>query len=159
MAHEIDPRDARLALGSIEQQRKQVLAEIDFPAWYWWGLAIGWVGLGLVADLGWAWASVLATLTFGVVHSVVAQHVLSGRHGSNRLSIRADVVSHRVPLLAFLCLVGLVAVSVVVALLVYADGARHPATIASCFVAVMVLLGGPLLMATVREHAQARLTQ
>jgi hypothetical protein len=62
-------------------------------------------------------------------------------------------------MLAFFCLLGLVAIEIVVALLVYADGARHPATVASCFVAVMVLLGGPLLMANIRRHAQAQLTQ
>jgi hypothetical protein len=159
MAHDIDPRDAQLALGSIEHRRQQVLAEIDMPTWYWWGLALGWIGLGAVSDLGWAWATVLATIAFGAGHSAVAQYVVTGRHGSNRLSIRADLVTRRLPMIVFFCLLGLVAIEIVVAVLVYADGARHPATIASCFVAVMVLLGGPLLMANIRERAQAQLTR
>jgi hypothetical protein len=132
-----------------------VLAEIDLPAWYWWGLALGWVGLGILSDLGWAWVTLAATIAFGAVNSVVAQHVLSGRHGSHRLSIRADEVSHRIPVVVFTGIVLLVGVTIAVALLLHADGARHPATIASVFVAVLIVLGGPYLMATVRRDAQA----
>jgi hypothetical protein len=155
MAPDIDPRDARLALGSIEQRRRQVLAEVGLPTWYWWGLALGWVGLGILADLGWAWVTLAATLVFGASHSAVAQHVLTGRHGSHRLSVRADLVSRRIPVVVFGCLLALVVVTVGVALVLNADGARHPATIAGSFVAVVVLLGGPSLMSTMRRRAQA----
>jgi hypothetical protein len=51
MANDITDAEARLALRSIEERRREVIAEIDMPRWYWWGLALGWIVLGFVADL------------------------------------------------------------------------------------------------------------
>jgi hypothetical protein len=50
-------------------------------------------------------------------------------------------------------LVALVAVNVAAALVLNADGTRHPATVASVLVAVIIVLGGPLLLATARRRA------
>ena len=72
MANDITDAEARLALRSIEERRRQVIAEIDMPRWYWWGLALGWIGLGFVTDLGHPWVTAAATLAFGAVHSGVA---------------------------------------------------------------------------------------
>ena len=153
MSNDISDADARLALNSIEQRRLQVIAEIDMPWWYWWGVALGWVALGVVTDLGNPWVIATATLLFGAVHSAVAQHVLSGRHRSRRLSVRQDLVSRHTPALLFCCLIGLTLVTIVIGFLVDADGARHPSTIATAFAAVAVLCGGPTLMAAVRRRA------
>ena len=51
-------------------------------------------------------------------------------------------------------LLAMVVVTVGLALLADADGADHPATIASVVVAVAVICGGPNLMAAVRRRAQ-----
>ena len=83
--------------------------------------------------------------------------MLSGRHGSRQLSVRADVVDRRLPLLVFGGLIGLAAVTIVLALLAHADGAEHPVTIASIVVAVAVLLGGPTVVAAVRRRAERAL--
>ncbi|HEV7761399.1 MAG TPA: hypothetical protein VGO78_20480 [Acidimicrobiales bacterium] len=154
MTNDISEADARLALGSIEQRRRQVIAEIDVPRWYWWGVALGWIALGAVTDLDHAWVTALATLVFGAVHSSVAQHVLSGRHRSPQLSVRADVVDHRLPVLVLGYLVVLALVTIGLAVLVDADGAGHPVTIASVVVAVAVLGGGPQLTAAARRRAE-----
>ena len=152
--NDISEADARLALGSIEQRRRQVIAEIDMPRWYWWGVALGWVALGVVADIGNAWATAAATLVFGAVHSTVAPRVLSGRHKTRRLSVRADVVSRYTPALVLGFLVAMALVTILVGVLLYEDGAGHPVTIASVIVALAVLCGGPSLMAAVRRHAE-----
>jgi hypothetical protein len=55
--------------------------------------------LGVITDLGHPWLTLGATVVFGAVHATVAQHVLSGRHRSSQLSVRADVVSRHSPLL------------------------------------------------------------
>jgi hypothetical protein len=154
MSDDITYEEARSTLGSIEQRRRQVIAEIDMPRWYWWGLAVGWIVLGAISDIGSAWLAAAATLVFGAVHSAVAQRVLSGRHRSPQLSIRADVVSHHVPALVIGFLLSMAAATIVLALLAEADGARHPVTMTSVVVAVAVLLGGPGLMAAVRRRAE-----
>jgi hypothetical protein len=145
--------EARVALRSIERQRQQVIAEIDLPQWYWISVAGGWVVLGVLADYGPAWATVVGTVLFGAAHAAVAPRVLSGRHGSPRLSVRSDLVSHEIPGLVIGFLVLLTVVTVALALIANADGARHAALLASVVVASLVLLGGPRLMDLVRRRA------
>jgi hypothetical protein len=65
-------------------------------------------------------------------------------------------VGRRAPAIIFAFLVGLGAVTVAASLLAYADGAGHPATMASVLVAVAILLGGPRLMAAIRTNAIRR---
>jgi hypothetical protein len=141
-------------LTSIERRRQQVIAEINLPAWYWFVLAGGWVILGILADYAPAWAAAVGTLLFGAVHSTVAQRVVSGRRGSSQLSISRDLVSRRIPLVVIGFLIVMTVATIGAALLFDADGARHPATLASGVVAVVVLVGGPALMASVRRRAQ-----
>jgi hypothetical protein len=151
----ISESEARFALGSIEQRRQQVMAEIDLPSWYWTLMATGWVGLGILADYGPAWSAVVGTVLFGAVHSTIAGRVLSGRRGSPQLSIRPELVAHRVPALVISFLLGMVAATVGIALLLNADGARHPAALGSGVVALLVLTGGPALMAMIRRRLVA----
>ncbi|HEY1650299.1 MAG TPA: hypothetical protein VGG09_00305 [Acidimicrobiales bacterium] len=157
MKNEVSEAEARLALSSIEQRRQQVIAEIDVPAWYWFGMAGGWVVLGVLADYGPSWATIAGTVLFGAVHASVAPRVLSGRHASPHLSVRSDLVSRRVPALVIGFLILMTIVTVALALIASADGARHPAILASVVVAALVLVGGPRLMAAVRRQAEQRL--
>jgi hypothetical protein len=156
MPHEISDTEAQLALSSIEQRRRQVIAEIDMPRWYWWGLAAGWVGLGILADLDHPWLTLVVTLGFGAAHAAVASHVLSGRHRSAQLSVRADVIDPHIPALVIGFLLVMVAATVVLALVANADGAQHPSIMASVVVAIVVVLCGPALMAAVRRRLEHR---
>jgi hypothetical protein len=152
VSNPISESEARFALSSIERRRQQVVAEINLPVWYWLLVAAGWAALGIIADYGPAWATVAGTLLFGAAHSALAGRVLSGRRGSPQLSIRPDLVSHRIPVLVIGFLMGMVGATVGIALVFHADGARHPAALASGVVAMLVLTGGPALMAMVRRH-------
>jgi hypothetical protein len=154
MSAPISETEARLALNSIEQRRQQVLAEISVPAWYWFFLAGGWVVLGILADYAPGWATVAATVLFGAAHATIAPRVLTGRRGSSQLSINPDLVSRRIPFLVIGFLLVMTAATVGFALLFNADGARHPASLAGGVVAIIVLAGGPALMAVVRRRAQ-----
>jgi hypothetical protein len=154
MAQDISDTEARLALSSIEHRRRQVIAEIDMPRWYWWSLAAGWIGLGILADLDHPWLTLAVTLCFGAAHAVAASHVLSGRHRSHRLSVRADVVDPHIPAVVIGFLLLMVAATLVLALVANADGARHPSILASVVVAILVPLSGPALMAAVRRRLE-----
>jgi hypothetical protein len=149
----ISDTEARLALDSIERRRHQILAEIDVPFWYWLVLAGGWVGLGVLADYGPGWATIVGTVLFGAVHAAFAPRIITGRRGSSQLSIHRDLVSRRIPLLVIGFLLVLIVATVGLGLLFHADGARHPATLAGVVVAMVVLSGGPALMASVRRRA------
>lgn len=148
--------EARVALHGVERARERVIDEIGMPWWYWWGLAACWIGLGVASDLASAWVLLGATLAFGVAHSVISSRLLAGRRRTGDLKVRADVAGRRAPLLVFGFLIALVAVTIVTALLADADGAGHPATMASVLVAVAILLGGPRVMAAIRTDAIRR---
>jgi hypothetical protein len=100
--------------------------------------------------------NIVATVGFGVIHSVLAPRVIDGRHGSRQLSVRADVVSRHVPALVIGFVLTLVVVTVGVAFLADALGALEPALIASMVVAIAVLIDGPQLMTFVRRRVQRR---
>ena len=153
MATEMTQSEARAALGEIERSRRQVIDEIDMPQWYWRGLALGWVGLGFVTDLRHPWVTAVATLVFGAVHSAVSHLVIGGRQRTTQLSVRAEVAGRHTPLLVFLGLVGLAALTILGSLAASADGARHPVTVVSIVVALLIVLGGPRVMAAVRDRA------
>lgn len=140
----VTPLEARAALNTVARGRRRVIDEIDLPRWYWLGVALGWIGLGLITDLRNNWLSVAATVGFGAVHAAVFPRVMSGRHRTQRLSVSADVAGREAPWLVIGALIALAAA---------ADGAGHPVTVASIVVAVMIVFGGPHLLAVVRSRA------
>jgi hypothetical protein len=123
------------------------------PRWYWWGLAVGWVLLGVLSDLDTPWLSLGATVAVGALHASIAPRVLNGRHGTRNLSVSVDTVGRHVAVLVIGGLLVAVVVTVAAALAVNADGARHPSIIASVIVAALVALGGPQLLAGIRRRA------
>jgi hypothetical protein len=157
MNNEVTEAEARLALNAIELRRQQVIAEIDVPSWYWLSVSGGWVVLGVLAQFAPSWATVVGTVAFGAVHSAVAPRVLSGRHASPHVSVHSDLVSHRVPALVIGFLILMTIITVGLAMILNADGARHAALLASVVVAALVLVGGPRLMDVVRRRAERRL--
>jgi hypothetical protein len=152
MAEHITTADAQAALDTVERGRLRVIEQIDVPRWYWWGLALGWVALGVIADLGHAWLTCIATFAFGAIHASVAPRVISGRHASGNLSVRASVAPPHLARLVIGGLVALGALTVGLALLARAAGADYPTTIASVVVAVILVLGGPWLLSEVRKR-------
>jgi hypothetical protein len=153
MSEQITADEARAALALAERGRRQVVDEIAIPTWYWWSVAVGWIALGVIADLKHAWLTTAATFAFGAAHSAVAPRVIHGRRGSGALSVRAELVGHRLSMLVLGGLVLLAGLTVAGALAAAADGAHHPATVASVPVAVAVVLGGPRLVEAVRRRA------
>jgi hypothetical protein len=149
----ITPQEARGALDTVARGRARVIDEIDLPRWYWVGLALGWIALGFVTDLRHPWLTAGATLVFGAVHSAVAPRVVDGRHRTQRVSVRRELTGRRAARLVMGAVVVLGALTVAGSLAVSADGARHPVTITSVFVALMIVLGGPHLLASVRRRA------
>ena len=154
MTNSLSDAEARLALHQVEQGRQRVIDQIGMPHWYWWGLAGCWIALGVLTDVANAWVVAGAAITFGAVHSAVSQRLLGGRRRTSGVKVRADVVGRRAPVIVSGFLIALAGVTTAAGFAAYADGAEHPGTIASVLVAVMILLGGPRLMAAIRTSAR-----
>lgn len=151
MAVGISPEDARDALASVARARQQIAEEVGLPGRYWWGMAGGWVALGVIADVGPAWLSIAATLVFGAGHAALASRVLDGRSRTDGVRVSAAVAGHRMPLIVIVLLLTLAAVTVGVALALHADGMAHPATGAAVLTAAVVGFGGPDLLRGLRR--------
>lgn len=152
MEHPVTPNEAREALDVVDRGRRHVIEEIDLPRWYWFGLALGWIALGFLTDLNHPWLTAAATLVFGAVHSAVAPRVVDGCHRSDRVRVRRELTGHQTARLVLGGVVVLGFLTVGGSLALHADGARHPVTITSIFVAIIIVLGGPQLLAAVRRR-------
>src|SRR3954454_14656541 len=117
----VSPAEARNALDAVRRERRRVLAEVGLPAWYWWGLAAGWIVLGVIADLGHPWLTAAATLVFGAVHSTVAPRVVGGGSRTARGAVRAELAARHTAPLVLGGLVALAGVTVVAAVILDAD--------------------------------------
>lgn len=146
------PVDAAAALADADRSRRRVVGRVGVPAWFWWSVALGWIALGVVTDLKHPIATSVATLVFGAVHSALAPRAVDGRRGHRDVSIRRDLVGRRLTAVVLGGIVALAAVTVAAAVLLSADGARHPVTEAAVLVAVLVLLGGPALVSRERRR-------
>lgn len=155
-AERLTADEARSALSDVHHARRVVVEEIGLPAWYLWGLALGWIGVGYVADLDRPWLSAAATLIFGAAHAAAFGRVRSGRRRSERVRVRRSAGVRHTSLLVFGSLVLLIGVTIAGALLARADGARHPSTMASILAAVCILLGGPAAMGWLRRSLVRR---
>jgi 4-hydroxybenzoate polyprenyltransferase len=153
MEPHVTANEARAALDSVERGRQQVIDQIALPSWYWFGLALGWIALGVITDLKHPWLTTAGTLLFGAVHSTVAPRVVDGRHRSHQVSVSRDLAGRQTARIVLGGIVVCAFITIGAALAVGGDGARHPVTIASVFVAVIILLGGPQLLAAVRRRA------
>jgi hypothetical protein len=82
--------------------------------------------------------------------------LLGGRQRNGDVRVRADVAGRRSALFVVGFLIGLVGLTIGLALGLNADGAGNPATWASLFVAVVIVLGGPRVMMWIRDDATRR---
>src|SRR4051812_34992717 len=135
--------------------RDKVAEEVGLPRGYWWAMAAGWLGLGVVGAVAPAWIATVATVAFGIGHSTLASRLLAGRSRTQRLQVSADVAGRRTPLIVIGMLVGLVVVTIGAGLALDADGADHAGIWAAVLVAAIVGFGGPEILRVLRRWAHA----
>ncbi|MEP9385094.1 hypothetical protein [Nocardioides sp. KR10-350] len=155
MAERIAPDEAREALAAVTGARERMAAEVGLPRLYWWGMAAGWLVLGVAGDVAPEWLAAVATLLFGAGHSTVASRLLDGRQRTGDVRVSAAVAGRRTPLVVIGMLLALVALTVAAALALDADGTGHPAIWAAAIIAVLVGFGGPEILRVLRRAVRA----
>jgi hypothetical protein len=155
MSEQMTPAEAQQALDVAERSRRQVAGEVGLPRGYWWAMAAGWVVLGVIGDEGPVWLASAATLLFGAAHSVLAARLLDGRRRSAEVRPSRSTAGRGTPFVVIGMLLALVAMTVGVGLLLDADGTGHAAIWAGAVTGVVVGLGGPEILATLRRWVRA----
>lgn len=146
---------ARAALDVADRAQRHVVDEIGLPRGYWWAMAGGWIVLGVLGSETSAWVAGAATLVFGAGHAALASRLLGGRRRTDGVQVSAAVAGRRTPLLVIGMLVVLVALTVVAALALDADGAGHAAIWAAVLVASVIGFGGPEILRVLRRWVRA----
>jgi 4-hydroxybenzoate polyprenyltransferase len=147
----IAPEEARASLDAVARAEQQVADEVGLPRTYWWGMAAGWVAFGVLADRAPAWLLIVATVLFGVGHSILASRLLDGRRRTGQVRPSRAAAGRRTPIVVVAMLLGLVATTVGAALALDADGAAHPSIWAALLVGSVVGFGGQEILRALRR--------
>ncbi|AXK35803.1 hypothetical protein DVA86_27410 [Streptomyces armeniacus] len=150
----IASEQARASLDAAEHARRQVTEEIGLPPGYWWAMAAGWLVLGACGAVL-PWLAGIAAGLFGAGHAVFASRLLTGRRRTRQIQVSASVAGRRIPVVVVGMLLGLVAVTVLAALALDADGAGHASIWAGGLMAVVIGFGGPDILRVLRGWARA----
>jgi hypothetical protein len=144
MTDQVRPEEAARALTEIDQRQEQVIRLAVIPNWYWWVIAVLMVafaaavdsGQGLIVGIGTAVfvAGVLATTGWAVFRAV------RSAQPRNDLLVPGGVVA----ILGFVAVT--IGVSLAIAFILKASGVSYAATIGVSVTAVMLVVGGPMLM-------------
>jgi hypothetical protein len=149
MNRPVPPAEAAGALSQVRRQQEQVIDAMMVPGWYWWVVAVLVVGLGAAVDSRRHLVLVVAIPVLAVGVAVLTGTMIFG--GYHRAQVRgSDLLGPRgsLAIMTFVWLV--VGVVLGVAFALRAEHLRYPATIATAIGAAGLVVGGPVLMRTLR---------
>jgi len=144
MTDELRPEEAARALNEIGQRQAQVIQQAIIPTWYWWAVAALMVAFaaavdtrqGLVIGIG------VAVFVVGVLTTtgwMVFRAIRCAQPRNELLGPRGVVA-----ILGFVAVT--VGVSLAVGFMLKASGVAYAATISVAVTAVILVVGGPILM-------------
>lgn len=140
----LQPAEAARALTEIGERQEQVINLRVIPVWYWWAVAALMLVLAVPIDSGDHLAVAIGTSVFALGILATSGWVVLGT--LRRAQPRGDLLGP-VGALAILGFVAVVpAVSLPAAFALRAAGLRYPATGGVLAGAVLMVVGGPLLM-------------
>lgn len=145
----IEPGEASAALSEIRRRQREVIDRALVPTWYWWAVALPMVALGVVVDTRDGVAIALAAVVFAVGVAALTLWAIAG--GLRRVKANEALLGPRgaAYIVAF---VGLLVVgTIALAFILQAADVPNPGTIATGVCAIALVVGGPILMRTLRE--------
>ena len=144
MTDQVRPEEAARALTEIGQRQEQVIRLIVIPTWYWWAIAVLMVELAAAVDTGPGLVVGIGTTVFVVGVAATTGRVLF--RAVRSVQPRNDLLGPGgvIAILGFVAVT--IGVSMAVAFPVKASGFSYAATIGVSVAAVMLVIGGPLLM-------------
>ena len=153
MADQARPEEAARALTEIDQRQEQVIRLAVIPNWYWWAIAVLMVAFAAAVDTGQGLIIGIGTAVFvaGVLTSTGAMVFRAFRSAQPRNDLLGP--GGVVAILGFVAVT--IGVSLAVALILKASGVSYAATIGVSVTAVLLVVGGPMLMRYVQGRMLA----
>jgi hypothetical protein len=144
MTDQARPEEAARALTEIDQRQEQVIRLAVIPNWYWWAIAVLMVVFAAAVDTRQGLIIGIGTAVFvaGVLTSTGAMVFRTFRSAQPR----NDLLGPRgvVAILGFVAVT--IGVSLAIGFILKASAVSYAATIAVSVTAVMLVVGGPMLM-------------
>lgn len=141
---QVRPEEAARALTEIDQRQEQVIRLAVIPNWYWWAIAVLMVAFTAAVDTR-------QSLIVGIGTTVFVAGVLAATGWAVFRAVGS--AQPRNELLGFggvVAILGFVAVtigvSLAITLILNASGVSYAATIGVSVAAVLLVVGGPMLM-------------
>lgn len=144
MTNQVRPDEAARALSEIGQRQEQVIRLAVIPTWYWWAIAVLMVGFAAAVDTRQGLVVGIGIAVF--VAGVLTTTGLVVLRGVRSAQLRNDLLGPAgvVAILGFVAVI--LGVSMAVAFTLKAFEVSHAATIGVSVSAVMLGVGGPMLM-------------
>ena len=144
MTDHAGPEEAARALTEIGQRQEQVIRLAVIPNWYWWAIAVLMVAFAAAVDTGQGLVIGIGTAVFvaGVLTTTGAMVFRAVRSAQPRNDLLGP--GGVVAILGFVAVT--IGVSLAVAFILKASGVSYAATIGVSVTAVMLVVGGPMLM-------------
>jgi hypothetical protein len=149
MEQEPQPTNAREALARIRAGQLQVIEAVLVPVWYWWLVGALTVGLAVAVDSHQRLAIASAIPVFVIAVTVTTGSMVFGAARGAR--IHPELLGPRGAAAIVSFVFALVVGALACAFGLRAAHTGHPATIACTVVAVGMIVGGPMLMRTLRQ--------
>jgi hypothetical protein len=145
----MESSEAARELEEIQRRQAEVIEAVLVPRWYWWAVGLMLIPLGAAADLHERRAAPLVVITVAVIIAALTLWMIAGGYRGAR--IRPATLGSRGPLyiVGFVWLV--VGTSLLVAFGLQVERMPYPATLATILAAAMLIVGGPILMSSLRN--------
>ena len=152
-----DRLEASGAAGELDAIKKSQAGAIEavlVPRWYWWVVGILVVPIGLAADSHQRVATAMVAVAAALVIAAVSVAMITGAYRGARIHPATLGAAGSLYIVGFILLV--VGAALVIAFSLQAAGNRFPGTIGTVVTAVLLIVGGPILMASLRRSMVER---
>jgi hypothetical protein len=146
--------DAASELAEIERRQAGVIGAVLVPRWYWWAIGLLLVPLGIAADLHERRAAPIVAVVVALVIAALTVWMISGAYRGARIHPATLGAVGPLYIVGFVWLV--VGTTLLVAFGLQAERIPYPATIGTFLAAAMLIIGGPILMSSLRRAMVSR---
>jgi hypothetical protein len=150
----LEAGDAAAELEEIDRRQARVIDAVLVPRWYWWLVGLLLVPIGVAVDSHQRTATAVVAILMALIIAGLTVWMISGAFTRVRVHPATLGAPGSLFIVGFVWLV--VGVSLVVAFGLQAAGVAYPATIGTVLAAVMLIVGGPILMSRLRRSMVAR---